>query len=179
MRHPSGVAQGGVMRSTARLMIAASAVLALSLAGCSASTSDTDDADADPIRFAVEQPDSLVPGNQFTSYNIVIAMFSPLTAIDDEGEITYVAAESVESDDATLWTVTLRDGWTFHDGTPITAQDYVDTWNYAAYGPNGWVNGAQLAGVVGYADLNPAEGAEPTASELAGLTVVDDLTFTV
>ncbi|WP_223624294.1 ABC transporter substrate-binding protein [Microbacterium sp. EST19A] len=168
------------MHSTARLMIAASAVLALSLAGCSASSPDTDDAgDADPIRFAVEKPDSLVPANQFTSYNIVIALFSPLTAIDDAGEITNVAAESVESDDAKLWTITLRDGWTFHDGTPVTAQDYVDTWNHAAYGPNAWVNGAQLAGVVGYADMNPAEGAEPTATELAGLTVVDDLTFTV
>lgn len=168
------------MHSTAKLMIAASAVLALTLAGCSASTSDTEDpADADPIRFAVEQPDSLVPGNQFASYNILIAMFSPLTAVDDDGEITEVAAESVESDDAKLWTITLRDGWTFHDGTPVTAQDYVDTWNYAAYGPNAWVNGAQLAGVVGYADLNPGEAAEPTATTLSGLTVVDDLTFTV
>ena len=168
------------MRSTARSMVAASAVLALALAGCSATSTEQDDpADADPIRFAVEKPDSLVPANQFSSYNIVIALFSPLTAIDDDGEITYVAAESVESDDATLWTVKLREGWTFHDGTDVTAQDYVDTWNHAAYGPNAWVNGAQLAGVVGYDALNPAEGAEPSATELAGLTVVDDLTFTV
>lgn len=166
------------MHSTARPLIAASAVLALALAGCSASTPDQD-ADAEPIRFAVEQPDSLVPANQFSAYNIVIAMFSPLTAIDDSGEISYVAAESVESDDATLWTVKLRDGWTFHDGSEVTAQDYVDTWNHAAYGPNAWVNGAQLANVVGYPEMNPGEGVEPTATELAGLTVVDDLTFTV
>lgn len=168
------------MRSTARSVVAASAVLTLALAGCSATSTDQDDAaDVDPIRFAVEKPDSLVPANQFSSYNIVIALFSPLTAIDDDGEITYVAAESVESDDATTWTVKLREGWTFHDGTAVTAQDYVDTWNHAAYGPNAWVNGAQLAGVVGYDALNPAEGAEPSATELAGLTVIDDLTFTV
>ncbi|WP_243229288.1 ABC transporter substrate-binding protein [Microbacterium sp. CIAB417] len=163
------------MHSKARLA-AVTAVAALTLTGCAATTPDT--TEEDPIRFAVEEPDSMVPGNQFGSYAILEALFAPLTAIDDDGEISYVAAESVESADAKTWTITLRDGWTFHDGEPVTAQDYVDTWNHAAYGPNAWVNGAQLANVVGYSDLNPADG-EPTATEMSGLTVVDELTFTV
>lgn len=167
------------MHSKARLLAAASAAMALVLTGCSAgSTDEASDTASDPIRYAVEEPDSFVPGNQFGSYAILETLFSPLTEISEDGEIDYVAAESVESDDAKTWTITLREGWTFHDGTPVSAQDYVDTWNYAAYGPNAWVNGAQLANVVGYADLNPAEG-EPTATELAGLTVVDERTFTV
>lgn len=167
------------MHSKARLLAAASAALALTLTGCSAGSTDENSADtADPIRFAVEEPDSFIPGNQFGSYAILETLFSPLTDISEDGEVGFVAAESVESDDAKTWTITLRDGWTFHDGTPVTAQDYVDTWNYAAYGPNAWVNGAQLANVVGYAEMNPAEG-EPTATELAGLAVVDDQTFTV
>ncbi len=45
-------------------------------------------------------------------------------------------AESIESDDATTWTVTLKDGWTFHDGTPVTAQSFVDAWNYTALSTN-------------------------------------------
>ncbi|MGM1017001.1 MAG: peptide ABC transporter substrate-binding protein [Actinomycetota bacterium] len=165
------------MHSTARLVTAASAVMILALAGCS-SPAPTEDADATSLRVAVEEPDGLVPGNHYASYELVQALFSSLTTVDDEGELSYLAAESVESDDAQLWTITLRDGWTFHDGEPVTAQDYVDTWNHAAYGPNGWVNGPQLAGVVGYSDLNPSEG-EPSATELSGLTLVDDLTFTV
>lgn len=155
--------------------LAALGAAALLLTSCSpAATDDT----AEPVRYAIETPDRLIPGNQFQSYAILTALFAPLTDIDDAGEVEYVAAESVESDDAITWTITLRDGWTFHDGTPVTAQDYVDTWNYAAYGPNAWVNGGQLAGVVGYDALNPA-GGEPTATELSGLTVVDDRTFTV
>ncbi|MGM7670520.1 peptide ABC transporter substrate-binding protein [Microbacterium sp. A93] len=167
------------MHSKARLLVAASAALALTLTGCSAGATDEDPAAvADPIRYAVEEPDSFVPGNQFGSYAILETLFSPLTNISEDGEIGFVAAESVESNDAKTWTITLRDGWTFHDGTPVTAQNYVDTWNFAAYGPNAWVNGAQLANVVGYAEMNPGEG-EPTATELAGLTIVDDQTFTV
>lgn len=167
------------MHSKARLVAVGSAVAALALAGCSAGQANDGGGDsADPIRYAVEQPDSMIPGNQFSSYVILETIFAPLTQVDEDGEVSFVAAESVESDDAQTWTITLRDGWTFHDGEPVTAQDYVDTWNYAAYGPNAWVNGPQLANVAGYADLNPA-GGEPTATELAGLSVVDDRTFTV
>ena len=45
----------------------------------------------------------------------------------------------------------------------------------ALMGHVGWLGpfGGQLAGVEGYDSLNPAEG-EPTATELSGLTVVDD-----
>ncbi|MGO2050900.1 MAG: peptide ABC transporter substrate-binding protein [Microbacterium sp.] len=166
------------MHSKARLVAAASAVAALTLAGCSAGSTDDGGDNGEPIRFAVEQPDSMIPGNQFSSYVILESIFAPLTQVDESGEVSFVAAESVESEDAQTWTITLREGWTFHDGEPVTAQDYVDTWNYAAYGPNAWVNGPQLANVAGYADLNPAEG-EPSATELTGLSVVDDRTFTV
>ncbi|NTW41210.1 MAG: ABC transporter substrate-binding protein, partial [Cellulomonadaceae bacterium] len=107
-----------------------------------------------------------------------MAVWAPLTYIDDQSNLTYVQAESIESDDATTWTITLKDGWTFHDGTPVTAQSYVDAWNTVAYGPNAFENSGQLANVVGYGDLNPAEG-EPATTEMSGLTVVDDLTFTV
>ncbi|QTV80297.1 ABC transporter substrate-binding protein [Microbacterium sp. NIBRBAC000506063] len=169
-----------MQRTTPTLMLAASAAIALALTGCASQSSPGSDEDtaADPIRYAVEEPDSLVPGNHFGSYAILFSLFSPLTSLDSNGEISYLAAESVESDDAITWTITLREGWTFHNGEPVTAQDYVDTWNHAAYGPNGWVNGPQLAGVVGYADLNPGEG-EPAAEELSGLTVIDERTFTV
>ena len=32
------------------------------------------------------------------------------------------------SDDGLTWTFTLKDGITFADGTPLTAQDYVRSW---------------------------------------------------
>ncbi|EWH01584.1 ABC transporter substrate-binding protein [Halomonas sp. BC04] len=40
------------------------------------------------------------------------------------------AAESVDQVDETTIAVTLRDGMTFHDGEPVTAEDVAFTWNY-------------------------------------------------
>jgi ABC-type oligopeptide transport system substrate-binding subunit len=68
----------------------------------------------------------------------------------------------------------------------------VDAWNWAAYGPNaannGYFFGPGMADVVGYADVQsgadpdedgPQTAPAPAATEMSGLAVVDDLTFTV
>jgi peptide/nickel transport system substrate-binding protein/oligopeptide transport system substrate-binding protein len=78
----------------------------------------------------------------------------------------------VESSDNQTWTITIKDGWTFHNGEPVTAQNYVDAWNATAYGPNAWANSGSFAKVKGYADLNPAEG-QPTVKEMSGVRGVD------
>ena len=65
------------MHSKARLVAAGSAVAALALAGCSAGQANDGGGDsADPIRYAVEQPDSMIPGNQFSSYVILETIFA-------------------------------------------------------------------------------------------------------
>jgi ABC-type transport system substrate-binding protein len=94
-------------------------------------------------------------------------------------------ADSITSEDTTTWTVILEDGWTFHDGTPVTAQSFVDAWNYTAYSPNAQAASHFSANVAGYEDLQaPTDDAgeligEPAAKEMSGLAVVDDLTFAV
>ena len=51
------------------------------------------------------------------------AIFDPLVTTDAEGRWEPYLAESLEpNDDYTEWTITLRDGVTFHDGTPLTAE---------------------------------------------------------
>lgn len=167
------------MRGLFKGAIATSALLALVLSGCGTDAGDGDADAAAEITIGSSDPvPDLTPGRQSNAFGVLMSVFSPLTFLDVDGELSYVAAESVESDDQRTWTVTLRDGWTFHDGTPVTAQDYVDAWNTVAYGPNAFENSGQLASIAGYADLNPAKG-EPETDELSGLTVVDDLTFTV
>ena len=50
------------------------------------------------------------------------AIYDTLTAPDENGDIKPFLAESVESNaDATEWTITLKDGITFHDGTALDA----------------------------------------------------------
>ena len=56
-------------------------------------------------------------------YNAALAVFDPLVRTSEDGEIVPYLAESVEAnDDATEWTVTLREGVLFHDGTELTAE---------------------------------------------------------
>ena len=68
------------------------------------------------------------------------AVADPLVVIDTDGAIAPVLATSVESNpEATVWTVTLRPGVLFHDGTPFDA-DAV-RYNFEtcrAADPRGW-----------------------------------------
>jgi peptide/nickel transport system substrate-binding protein len=51
------------------------------------------------------------------------AIYDTLTTPNADGEFVPYLAQSLEHDDTfTEWTVTVRDGVTFHDGTPLTAQ---------------------------------------------------------
>lgn len=54
----------------------------------------------------------------------ISAVFDRLTLLDEAGEPQLMLAESVERNaDATVWTVRLRPDVTFHDGSPLTAED--------------------------------------------------------
>jgi oligopeptide transport system substrate-binding protein len=139
--------------------------------------------------LAVNNPENpLVPGNTTESEGaqVIKALWTGLIEYAEDGEAQYTGiAESIESEDNVTWTVTLRDGWTFHDGTPVTANSFVDAWNYTAYSPNANGGSYFFSNVEGYGDLQaPTNDAgdvtgDPAATEMSGLEVVDDLTFTV
>jgi peptide/nickel transport system substrate-binding protein len=75
---------------------------------------------------------SWVPGaSQWTSGGLTVAsaIYDPLVALTDTGEYAPYLAESVEpNEDVSRWTVRLREGVTFHDGTPFNAEAL--KWNY-------------------------------------------------
>jgi ABC-type transport system substrate-binding protein len=149
------------------------------------------------LDYYASEPAFLFPGmtNETAGSAVVQALFSGLINYDtDTGEAyPVVAAELPTSEDNITWTITLNEGWTFHTGEPVTAQSFVQAWNWTALGTNaannGYFFGPGMADVVGYADVQPGadpdgeEGPQtapaPAASEMSGLQVVDDLTFTV
>jgi oligopeptide transport system substrate-binding protein len=100
------------------------------------------------------------------------------------GDVVNDIAQSFETTDNTVWTVTLTPGWTFHDGTPVTAASFVDAWNWTAYGPNGQATNDWFSDIVGYEDLNPKapkgeKAPEPAASKLGGLEILGDHQFRI
>lgn len=130
----------------------------------------------------------LVPGTTTdeSGLQVVGSLWTGLVEYAADGSVEYTGvAESVESADDTTWTIRLREGWTFHDGSPVTASSYVDAWNATAWSPNAMSGSYALADVVGYDDLQAPTGpdgqpvGEPAAREMSGLRVVDDRSFTV
>ena len=101
-------------------------------------------------------------------------------------------AESIETTDSVTFTVKIKPGYKFHDGTEVKAKNFVDAWNWAAYGPNAQLNSYFFEPIEGYTDLQcgtaknadgedevNCEKAPPASEAMSGLTVVDDLTFTI
>jgi ABC-type transport system substrate-binding protein len=116
-------------------------------------------ADDDHVSTAIVEPEHLQPTNSNESEGIAVlrALFAPLIQYDPITMDQFLlAADSVTSDDGgKTWTIVLVDGWTFHDGTPVTSASFVDAWNYGAYGPNGQQNNSFYKNIVGYPEINP------------------------
>ncbi len=181
-----------MVRSTRKTPVWIALILALGLvaAACGGGDDDTT-AGETPGPTSVEpggdfslqicEPEFLVPqnDNETCGGQVLQSLFTPLVQYDVEtSEPANVVASDISTDDQTTWTITLNDGWTFHDGSPVNAQSFVDAWNWAANASNAAGNNYFFANIEGYDELNPTEGDADPEATLSGLEVVDDLTFT-
>jgi oligopeptide transport system substrate-binding protein len=126
----------------------------------------------------------LIPGNtsEACGGDMVDAMTSKLVRYNtDNAAPENDIAASIETSDNKLFTVKLKP-YKFHDGTDVKAKNFVDAWNYTAYGPNGQAGSYFYAPVAGYADVQCPDAdckGKPKAKTMSGLKVVDDMTFTI
>ena len=143
----------------------------------------------------IGEPKRLIPQATTESEGAKVeeGLFSPLVDYDPKtidplwGDKSKdaVAKDIQHNADNTVWTITLKDGWTFHNGDPVTAQDYVNAWNWGAYGPNAADGNYFFSDIEGYDAMNPqppegsTEAPTPSTDKLSGLKVVDDHTFEV
>jgi len=110
------------------------------------------------VRNNGNEPASLDPHKveSDVEFNIISDLFEGLVSVSPEGEIQPRLAEKWENKDNTVWTFHLRPGITWSDGTAITAQDVVWSWQrlvdaktaspYASYlGNMHLVNAADIA----------------------------------
>jgi oligopeptide transport system substrate-binding protein len=122
-------------------------------------------------------------GNLLDAVEAKLVHYNPDTAAPELD-----IAQSIDTTDNQNFTVKLNPGYKFHDGTEVKAKNFVDAWNWDAYGPNGYLNAYFFTPIAGYNDLQcgvDAKGAadctgKPAkAKEMSGLKVVDDHTFTI
>lgn len=113
---------------------------------------DQDPATLDPIVAA-----------DVVSYSVINAIHAPLALVNDQNELVMVVAEQIEmSEDALRCDIKIRQGLTFWDGSPVTAEDLrysIDRLAASAH-PHKWV-------------LERIEDTDPETPGLSGIEVVD------
>ncbi|NQX11313.1 ABC transporter substrate-binding protein [Microbacteriaceae bacterium VKM Ac-2855] len=163
-----------------RIGIGAAALFAASalvLAGCSSSGSS--DGSSSGSSSAVistngsEPQNPLIPTNtnEVGGGKILDEVFAGLVYYDVDGAPVNDVAESIESDDAQNYTIKIKPDLTFTNGDPVDAQSFVDAWNYGALLSNEQLSSYFFEDIEGFS--------YDEDSELTGLEVVDDTTFTV
>jgi oligopeptide transport system substrate-binding protein len=171
--------------------VALGAAFALVAAGCSSGSGG--DATAGKTDGAITiwggQPENpLVPANTTETLGgaIVDYLWTGLVTYPNDGSKPVNAvAESIDTTDSKVYTIKLKKGTKFHDGTEVKAKNFVDAWNWAAYSPHGAQSASFFSDIQGFKDVNtedpdadgPKKAPEPKAKTMSGLEVVDDYTF--
>lgn len=176
-----------VLKNTKQKVMSAAVILGvvLSLGACGSSSSGQQssaqtDSDAIITAFNTEPQNSLIPGDTIErgGGRPGSMMFSKLVGVTPDGKSVNEVADSITSNaDRTQYTIKIKSGWKFTDGTEVTASTFTKAWSYTANLANAQKNASFFSMIKGYDALQDPHVA-PDA-QLEGLKVVDDHTFIV
>ena len=178
------------MRANSRAMAVAGISAVALLATACGGDSDSDSTDAgsaggagktggEIVMGGCNPENPLVAGNtaETCGGDVLDVLTAKLMKYDPEtAEASEDIAESIETEDNQNFTVKIKKGYKFHDGTEVKAKNFVDAWNYTAFGPNAQQGGYFFEPIEGYEEVS---GEDSKVKELSGLKVVDDYTFTI
>ncbi|MBV8786206.1 MAG: ABC transporter substrate-binding protein [Mycobacterium sp.] len=154
--------------------VAAAMLIVASLAGCGGGALSPDLV----VVNGGEPPNPLIPTgtNDSQGGRIIDRLFAGLMSYDADGNPSPEVAQSVETTDNVNYRITLKPGWKFTDGSPVTAHSFVDAWNYGALSTNAQLQQNFFSPIDGFDEV---AGPAPKRTTMSGLQVVNDLEFTV
>ena len=168
-------------RETLIAAVATICAVAMTLSGCGGSAGSADNGGENIISYASLEPQSkLIPGdaNETPAIIVLREVFSGLVSYKQDGTTENEVAKSIKANaDSSQYTITLRDGWKFTDGTPVTAESFAKAWSYTANATNGQIASSFFSSIKGYDELQQ-KGVDKDA-QLSGLDVKDDHTLVV
>lgn len=125
-----------------------------------------------------EPPNPLIPTgtNDSQGGRIIDRLFAGLMSYDAAGNPSAEVAQSIDTTDNVNYRITLKPGWKFTNGSPVTAHSFVDAWNYGALSTNAQLQQSFFSPIDGFDEV---AGPAPKRTAMSGLRVVDDLEFTV
>ena len=168
--------------------LAATAAAALLLTACSgnsgSSSANSSGSSASGPSKGIVTANSSEPQNPLVPVNtneeggtkIISSIDAGLVYYDAKGAPHNDLAQSISTSDQINYTIALKSGQKWSDGTPVTAKNFVDAWNYGALSTNAQLLSSFFAPIAGY---DAVSATPPTAKTLSGLNVVDDTHFTV
>ena len=112
---------------------AALAMVATTLAGCGGNGDITAESGKTNLTVAVggdfALPDPAIVDDSITA-NVVAQCYDGLYKLDKDGNVVANLATDLPeiSEDGTVYTIKIKDGLTWSDGTPLTAEDFVWSW---------------------------------------------------
>ena len=112
---------------------AALAMVATTLAGCGGNGDITAESGKTNLTVAVggdfALPDPAIVDDSITS-NVLAQCYDGLYKLDKDGNVVANLATDLPeiSEDGTVYTIKIKDGLTWSDGTPLTAEDFVWSW---------------------------------------------------
>ncbi|WP_159614599.1 ABC transporter substrate-binding protein [Glutamicibacter sp. JC586] len=168
--------------SHASKAVVLSAALALTLSACGGGSSDSASGEGDGSYVVTanttEPQNGLLPANtnEVGGGRVMDLLFTGLVSYDAKGKPVNELAESIESKDSQNYTIKIKSGQTFSDGSPVTAASFVDAWNFGAAAKNAQLNSYFFESIEGYDKVSAEKSKE---DKMSGLKVVDDTTFTV
>ncbi|MFF2369796.1 ABC transporter substrate-binding protein [Agromyces sp. NPDC058110] len=158
----------------AAIALAAAGVLVLT--GCTSGSPESTEGASSTAVISTngnEPQNPLVPTNtnEVGGGKILDSIFAGLVYYDAEGAPHNDVAESIETEDAQNYTIKIKSGLKFTNGEDVTANSFVDAWNYGALLSNEQLSSYFFESIEGFS--------YDEDSELTGLEIVDDTTFTV
>ena len=121
------------MRIRPRRALAATLTGLALLLSTTACVPDRDDIPSDYITFFGGEPQNpllTTNTNEVQGGEVLRAMYTGLVGYSPDGEPYNAVAEDIEpNDDSSSFHVTLKDGWTFTNGEPVTSASFIDAWN--------------------------------------------------
>ncbi|MER3436890.1 MAG: hypothetical protein C4346_04365, partial [Chloroflexota bacterium] len=169
-----------VSRRTA-LAATAGGLLGMPLSRIGTAQTRAQQGESGPIRWSltgVSDLTSLDPAKatDLQGFTVIGVLYAGLVRLNEELQVAPSLADSWSvSEDALTYTFTLRDGITFSDGTPITADDVVWTFTHALDpATGGWI-GPYYFSLIDGAD----EMAAGKATELRGIKKIDNKTVSI
>ena len=166
-----------------KVAFASIAALSLGLAACGGGSGSGNAggsaADNSIVIRGCTPENKLIPGNttETCGGDMITAMTSGLVHYrTEDAEPEMDIAESIETEDSKLFTVKLKKGYKFQDGTEVKAHNFVDAWNYTAAYANGQGGANFMSPIKGYEEVSVKDA---TVDKMEGLKIVDDYTFTI